>query len=284
VSDGVQQTQQQTGVPPIIRQQVQPAFMQAVTQSQHPWIMSQQALSPLVQVTQHPSLVISTLHAPIVMLQQQTVIPFIMQHRLHIPPAIIVQRFCIMAQAVGSSQLQVIFIPPAHFSTFMVQRGTMTMFGVAAAGVPIGIPVFIPAIAARSIIIAVAIARSSVGSRVPSGSTARARKSLEFFARKLISYITGCRITSSTRSTLSSWHPSGHRTRARAMLQNRFSHLFSAELPGRAAAPCPDAFIPVAVPAGQFGWIQEVYQLAAELTRAQMAPPRRRRSTDFSSN
>lgn len=137
-------------------QQVQPAFMQAAMQSQQPWIMSQQALSPLVQVTQQPSLVISTLHAPIVRLQQHTVMPFIMQHTLHMPPAIMVQRFCIMAQAVGSSQVQVIFIPPAHFSTFMVQRGTITMFGVAVVGAPIGIPVFIPAIAARSIIIAVA--------------------------------------------------------------------------------------------------------------------------------
>jgi hypothetical protein len=138
-------------------QQVQPAFMQAATQSQQPWIMSQQALSPLVQVTQQPSFVISTLHAPIVRLQQQTVIPFIIQHRLHIPPAIMVQRFCIMAQAVGSSQVQVIFIPPVHFSTFMVQRGTMTMFGVVVVGAPIGIPVPMPAIAARSIIIAVAM-------------------------------------------------------------------------------------------------------------------------------
>jgi hypothetical protein len=144
-------------VPPIIRQQVQPAVMQAATQSQQPWIMSQQALSPLVQVTQQPSLVISTLQAPIVRLQQQTVIPFIMQHRLHIPPAIMVQRFCIMAQAVGSSQVQVSFIPPAHFSTFIVQRGTITMFGAGVVGVPIGIPVPIPAIAARSIIIAVAM-------------------------------------------------------------------------------------------------------------------------------
>jgi hypothetical protein len=121
--------QQQTGVPPIIMQHVHPAFMEAIRHSQHPWIMSQQALSPLVQVTLQPSLVISTLHAPIVMLQVQTTIPFIMQHMLHMPPAIIVQRFCIIVQAVGSSQTQVIFMPPAHFSTFIVQRGTITMFG-----------------------------------------------------------------------------------------------------------------------------------------------------------
>jgi hypothetical protein len=81
--------QQQTGVPPIIRQQVQPAFMHAIRQSQHPWITSQHALSPLVQVITHPSLVISTLHIPHVRLQQQTIIPFIVQQTEHIPPAII---------------------------------------------------------------------------------------------------------------------------------------------------------------------------------------------------
>ena len=165
-----QQTQQHTGVPPIVMQQEQPAFMQAVMQSQQPWIMSQQALSPLVQVTQQPSLVISTLHAPIVRLQQQTVIPFIMQQRLHMPPAIIVHRFCIMVQAVGSSHTQVIFIPPAHFSIFIVQRGTITMFGIEA-GIPPVIGMFDPIpgipIVGRSIIIAVVMIRSSglVGER-----------------------------------------------------------------------------------------------------------------------
>jgi len=76
---------------------------------------------------------------PIVMLQQQTIIPFIMQQQLTIPPAIIEQRFCIMAQAVGSVQTQVIFIPPAHFSILMVQRGAITMFGVMGEVIP-GIP------------------------------------------------------------------------------------------------------------------------------------------------
>ena len=183
--------QQHTGVPPIIMQQVQPAFMHAATQSQQPWIMAQQAASPLVQVTQQPSFVISTLQAPIVRLQQQTVIPFIMQHMLHIPPAIMVQRFCIMAQAAASSHTQVIFIPPVHFSTFIVQRGTMTMFGVAAIGVPAGIPVLIPAIAVRSIIIAVAMGRPSVWCRVPNGSTAGTRNGSEIPDWKLISSRTG---------------------------------------------------------------------------------------------
>ena len=44
------------------------------------------------------------------------------------PPAIIVQRFCIMLQAILSSQVQVIFMPPVHFSILNVQRGTIIQF------------------------------------------------------------------------------------------------------------------------------------------------------------
>ena len=93
-----------------------------------PWIIASHAWSPLVQVTPHPSFVISTLHAPIVRLQQHTIIPFVMQQTLHMPPAIMVHRFCIMVQAAASSHTQVIFIPPGHCSTFIVHRGTITMF------------------------------------------------------------------------------------------------------------------------------------------------------------
>ena len=57
------------------------------------------------------------------------------------PPAIMVQRFCIMLQAAMSSQVQVIFMPPVHFSIFMVQRGTIIMFGAIG---PIGIVPDIP--------------------------------------------------------------------------------------------------------------------------------------------
>ncbi len=117
-------------------QQVQPAFMQADMQSQEPWIMSQQPLSPLVQVTVQPSLVISHLHIPIMRLQEQTIMPFIMQQQLTMPPAIMEQRFCIMAQAAGSEQVQVIFIPPVHFSILNMQRGTITMFGAMGVAVP----------------------------------------------------------------------------------------------------------------------------------------------------
>jgi hypothetical protein len=80
-------------MPFIMTQQVQPAFIMAVQQSQQDWIMAQQALSPLVQVMQTPLAVISHWHMAIVMLQQQAIIPFIMQQQEHIPPAIMVQRF-----------------------------------------------------------------------------------------------------------------------------------------------------------------------------------------------
>ena len=136
-------------------QQVQPAFMQALMQSQQPWIMSQQPLSPLVQVTQQPSFIISHLHMPIMRLQQQTIMPFIMQQQLTMPPAIMEHRFCIMAQAAGSVQVQVIFIPPVHFSILKVQRGTITMLGdMGVDGLAIPDP-FIPGIpiVGRSIII-----------------------------------------------------------------------------------------------------------------------------------
>jgi hypothetical protein len=64
----------------------------------------------------------------------------IMQAMLVMPPASIWQRFCIMAHAAASSQRQVIFIPPVHFSTLKVQRGTMIMFGaIGAATPPIGV-------------------------------------------------------------------------------------------------------------------------------------------------
>jgi hypothetical protein len=152
-----QLTQQQTGVPPIIMQQVQPDFMHPIRQSQHAWIMSQHALSPLVQVMVHPLAVISHLHIAIVMLQLHTTMPFIVQHIEHIPPAIIAQRFCIIVHAAGSSHVHVTFIPPAHFSTFITQWGTITMFGaIGIVGVPVGMfP--IPVIAERSIISAVVI-------------------------------------------------------------------------------------------------------------------------------
>lgn len=164
VGNGGYLAPQQTGVLFIITQQVQPAATQAVMQSQHAWIILQQSASPLVQVITHPSLVISHLHRPIVRLQQQTVIPFITQQQLIIPPASIWQRFCIIPHAAGSAVVQVIFIPLLIFSILIVQRGTIMKFGAvgiipAGAGIPPDIPGII--IPVRSIIIAAVIFFSS---------------------------------------------------------------------------------------------------------------------------
>jgi hypothetical protein len=77
--------------------------------------------------------------------------------QLHIPPANMLHRFCIMLQAILSLQVQVIFMPPWHFSNFIVQRGTIIMFmppGMPPGIVPAPAPPIIPVImAARSIII-----------------------------------------------------------------------------------------------------------------------------------
>jgi hypothetical protein len=123
-----------------IKQQVQPALSIALMQSQQPWIILPHSGSPLVQATQTPLSVVSHLHMPMVKLQQQTVVPFIITQQLHMPPASIVHRFCTMLTAVLSSQEQVIFIPPVHFSMRSVQRGTINQFmlGGMAAGVPTG--------------------------------------------------------------------------------------------------------------------------------------------------
>jgi hypothetical protein len=124
----------------IIMQQVQPASIMALMHSQQDWIMAAQCLSPEVQVTVTPSLVMSHLHMPMVRLQQQTIMPFIMQQQLHIEPARLAQRFCIMLQAVLSSQLHMIFMPPLTFSIFILQRGIIMKFiGIDAPG--IGMPV-----------------------------------------------------------------------------------------------------------------------------------------------
>ena len=77
----------------IITQQVQPAFIMLAMQSQHDWIIAQQALSPLVQVMHTPSSVDSHLHMPIIRLQQQTIMPFIMTQQEQRPPVVIEQRF-----------------------------------------------------------------------------------------------------------------------------------------------------------------------------------------------
>jgi len=156
------QQQQQTGVLFIITQQEQPAFIMAAQQSQQAWIMAQQAGSPLVQVIVTPLPDVSHLHIPIMRLQQQTIMPFIIMQQEHMPPASIVHRFCIMPADTASSHMQVIFMPPAHFSMVIVQRGTIIMF--VPVGIVVGAPIgpmpgaAMPPMPALSIIIAPVIA------------------------------------------------------------------------------------------------------------------------------
>jgi hypothetical protein len=109
----------------IMMQQVQPAFIMLVMQSQQLWTIAQQSLSPLVQVKQTPSLVVSQTHLHMVSAQQQTIMPFIMQQQLQAPPISDMHRFCMVLQATLSSHTQVIFIPPVHFSMVTLQRGTI---------------------------------------------------------------------------------------------------------------------------------------------------------------
>jgi hypothetical protein len=117
---------------------MQPAFMQAAMQSQQAWHMAQQSSSPLVQVKQTPILVSVHSHLHIDMLHWHIIMPFIMQQQLHMLPASILHMFCKVAAAISSSQVQVIFMPPLHFSIFIVQRGTMHI--CMAPGAPIGMP------------------------------------------------------------------------------------------------------------------------------------------------
>jgi hypothetical protein len=140
----------------IITQQQQPALSIEAMQSQQAWIIAQQLASPEVQVIVQPCLVISHLHMPIVRLQQQTIMPFMVMQQLTMPPCSMVQRFCIIEAATGSSQVQVIFMPSLVFSILKVQRGTIIMLG--AIGMVPGLPIpigVVPGIgiAIRSIII-----------------------------------------------------------------------------------------------------------------------------------
>ena len=135
--------------------------MQAIMQSQHDWHMAQQSSSPLVQVMHTPILVSVHSHLHIDKLHWHIIMPFIMQQQLHMLPAIILHMFCKVAAEISSSQVQVIFMPPLHFSIFMVQRGTMHICipGTAGAGIPPAIGDPIEPIMALSIIIMVVISK-----------------------------------------------------------------------------------------------------------------------------
>jgi len=304
--------QQQIGVPPIIMQQVQPAFIQAIMQSQQPWIIAQQAASPLVQVTQQPSLVISTLQTPIVMLHEQTIIPFIMQQMLHMPPAIIVQRFCIMAQAALSSQVQVIFIPPVHFSIFIMQRGTMIMFGAMGAVPGAGfMPEVMPVIALRSIIIAVVIfpspegffVHSSLTGSLPrpffgpfisvrsSGSVAQVLNKFGPIPAALVDFPTILRCDSfrkiSKLTKLVMLLVRHEVVGANMFRHNRRRAIDIGRLRRSQTQAASSAFVPLAIqgllPPTQHAQVAEIYRIAAERTLKQFQP-RRSWVREFSRN
>jgi hypothetical protein len=135
--------QQQIGVLFIIMQQVQPHSIIFIIASQQALIMSQTIASPLVHVIIMPSFVISHLHMPMLMLQVIMHMPFIIMQQLIMPPDIIVHRFCIIAQAVASGHMHIIFMPLSIFSMDIVQRGTIIMFmaGAFIIGAPIPMPI-----------------------------------------------------------------------------------------------------------------------------------------------
>jgi hypothetical protein len=167
----------------IIMQQVQPAFIMALQHSQQAWIIAAHSLSPLVQVTQTPCSVLSHLHMPIIRLQQQTTMPFMSVQQLHIPPAIMVQRFCSILADVASSLVQVIFIPPVHFSIFIVQRGTINMF------MPAGIVPTLPIMPVPM-----------VGLPIPGMPIPGMPIPVRSISRLVISIAPGCRVKSVPRS------------------------------------------------------------------------------------
>lgn len=139
---------------------MQPAFMQAIMQSQQAWHMAQHSSSPLVQVKHTPIFVSVHSHLHIDMQHWQTVIPFIMQQQLHMLPASILHIFCKVAAVISSSHVQVILKPPLHFSNFIVQRGTMHIcmaLGIADGIAPPGIEPPIGLIMLLSIIIMLVI-------------------------------------------------------------------------------------------------------------------------------
>jgi hypothetical protein len=127
---------QQTGVLFMLTQQVQPHCIMVIMHVQQSWIILDMPASPLVQVMQTPSVVISHLHRPMVMLHDMTFMPFIIIVQVIMPPASILQRFCIMAAAVSSLAMHFIFMPPFIVSILKVQRGIIIMF-IAPAWAPI---------------------------------------------------------------------------------------------------------------------------------------------------
>lgn len=111
---------------------------------------------------QQPFSVISQVQLHIAMLHWHMTMPFFMQQQLHMPSQSILHMFCSVAHDISSSQTHIIFMPPAHFSIFIVQRGTMLMLpmlGIMAGMLPIIGPGIEPMVMlGRSVIIGVNIA------------------------------------------------------------------------------------------------------------------------------
>ena len=132
----------------------------AVMQSQQAWHIISHCLSPLVQVMTQPMSVISQVHVHMVMLQQQTIWPFIIMQQPIMPPAFIIIICCSIMAAVLSSQTQVMFMPPGHLLMVIVQRGSIMppvgdiiMPGVIAGIVGIDWPGIMPICIIRSLVI-----------------------------------------------------------------------------------------------------------------------------------
>jgi len=113
------------------------------------------------------------------MLHWHIIMPFIMQQTLHMLPAIILHICCKVAAAISSSHRQVIFMPPAHFSIFIVQRGTMHIRAMSGKDPTPGCCMLAPMvdiIAPRSIItVFISVAPSSVTLWHPAIGMAAAR-------------------------------------------------------------------------------------------------------------
>ncbi len=171
-------------------QHVQPASRHAQRQSQQAWIMSQQALSPLVQVMQQPSSVIVHSHAHINRLHWHTHMPFLVQHTLHKPSHSILQRFCKVAQAISSVQQHDIFMPPLHFSSLTVQRGaiaTLVMPGRTPGNTPVmgtGEPDTAPIIMAERSAVCTTIGVTPFGRRDKEGQPLRGLRSVMRLSRR----------------------------------------------------------------------------------------------------
>jgi hypothetical protein len=80
---------QHIGMPFIVMHIIMPGIIMAVMQSQQACIILTAFMSPLVQVIMQPMSVISHLQVAIIMLQQQTICPFIIMQQPHMPPCII---------------------------------------------------------------------------------------------------------------------------------------------------------------------------------------------------